>query len=113
MTAAAQFLRLLFLTKPKFRSVECPCLIFQAQDDDTVHRKSADFILDSVCGDKQIIRLASGGHTVLLSDSIGRIAPSVLEFIESGEGNANSYHESSIASENNWMYSEVCNAHSL
>jgi carboxylesterase len=82
ITATAQFLRLLSVTKPQFHSIECPCLIFQAQDDDTVHHRSADFILDSVCGDKHLIRLASGGHNVLLSDSIDRIAPSVLEFIE-------------------------------
>ncbi len=109
MTAAAQFLRLLFLTKPKFRSVECPCLIFQAQDDDTVHRRSADYILDSVCGDKRVIRLASGGHNVLLSDSLNRIAPCVLEFIEAGNVSAGPIPESVAAP--GWAYSEVCNAH--
>jgi carboxylesterase len=111
VTAAAQFLRLLFLTKPKFRAVECPCLIFQAEDDDTVNRRSADYILDSVCGDKRIVRLASGGHTVLLSDSIGRIAPCVLEFIEAGNVSTNPTPE--CVEVPDWACSEICNAHSL
>ena len=81
MAATAQFLRLLSATKPLFSTIECPCLIFQAQDDDTVHRKSADFIHDHVRGEKKAVPLANGGHHVLLTDGIGHIAPRILEFI--------------------------------
>ncbi len=83
MAATAQFLRLLSVTKPLFRSIECPCLIFQALDDDTVQNKSADFIHDSVRGERSLVKIASGGHHMLATDSIDEIAPRVVNFIES------------------------------
>jgi len=82
MAATAQFLRLLSATKPLFQSVQCPCLIFQAQDDDTVHPRSAEFIRDSAGGESRLVRIASGGHHILLTDGIGEVAPRIVEFIE-------------------------------
>ena len=113
VTAAVQFLRLLFVTKPQFHSIECPCLIFQAQDDDTVNRRSADFILDRVCGDAHVIRLASGGHNVLLSESLGRIASCVLEFIEGCKSNTAYPHECVVTPENSWAFSGISNVPQL
>jgi carboxylesterase len=84
MGATAEFLRLLSATKPLFGSVRCPCLIIQAQDDDTVHRKSADFIYGSAGGEKRLIKALSGGHHILLTDGIDEISPRIVEFIENG-----------------------------
>lgn len=82
MGATAQFLRLLSATKPLFGSIQCPCLIFQALDDDTVHRRSADFIYGSVSGEKRLVEVPSGGHHILLTDGIDEISRRIMEFME-------------------------------
>lgn len=79
LLAMIQFLLLLHQTKSKLDKINCPILIIQAKDDDTVRRKSVDYIKNHVSSHKKMIKyFHEGGHLILLSP----IAEQVMSCIE-------------------------------
>ncbi|WP_407313072.1 alpha/beta hydrolase [Desulfosporosinus sp. SB140] len=80
--AMLQFLLLLHQTKPKLEKIYCPILTIQAEDDDTVKRKSVDYIHKHVSSDRKNIRyIDNGGHLILLSSMAGRVLLCVEDFL--------------------------------
>ena len=81
--AMIQFLLLLKQTKPRLKHVNCPILIIQAKDDDTVRRKSVDYMYKHVSSDRKEIRyFHEGGHLILLSPMAEQVMHCVEDFIE-------------------------------
>lgn len=82
--AMLQFLLLLRHGKKKFGAVHCPVLIIQAEDDDTVRRRSVDYMDRHIASDKITIRyFHQGGHLILLSREAEQVMACVDEFIRS------------------------------
>jgi carboxylesterase len=80
--AMIQFLLLLHQTKPKLKKINCPILIIQAEDDDTVRRKSVDYINKHVSSDrKKICYFPKGGHLILLSPTAEQVMLCVEDFL--------------------------------
>lgn len=78
-----QFLLLLHRTKPKLVGVKCPILIIQSEDDDTVRRKSVDYINKHVSSaDKNIRYFPEGGHFILESPAASMVRSCVEEFLQ-------------------------------
>ncbi|RJE47968.1 MULTISPECIES: alpha/beta fold hydrolase [unclassified Dehalobacter] len=78
-----QFLLLLHQTKPKLKKINCPILIIQAEDDDTVRRKSVDYINKHVSSDRKKIRyFQKGGHLILLSPMAEQVMICVEDFLQ-------------------------------
>ena len=78
-----QFLRLLHKTKPKLKEINCPLIIIQAKDDDTVRIKSVDYINRHVSSEyKRIKYFPEGGHLILLSPTERKVLDSVDDFIK-------------------------------
>lgn len=78
-----QFLQLLHNVKPLISQIHCPILILQAEDDDTVKRKSAEFIKKQACSDQKTIKyFPRGGHLVLLSPQAGEVLECVESFLK-------------------------------
>ncbi len=78
----AQFLLLLHKTKGKLKNVNSPLMIVQAEDDDTVRRKSVDYINKHVSSDSKIIRVfPEGGHLILLSHAAEQVMSCAEDFI--------------------------------
>lgn len=76
------FQRLLSLTKPLFRKVDCPALVIQVQDDDTVHPYSGKRLYNALPNpDKRLYRPKIGGHILLQSDSFPVAAQQVYDFL--------------------------------
>ena len=81
-----QFLFLLNHTKEKLKRISCPILILQAEDDDTVKRKSTDYIYNHVTSNtKKIKYFSEGGHLILLSKSATQVMEFVKDFLKEGE----------------------------
>lgn len=82
VSAMFSFQRLLTKTKPLFKTVDCPALIVQAQDDDTVKPKSADYIFSCMTNiSKRIYTPEQGGHIIFQSDSFSAIAEEIAVFL--------------------------------
>jgi len=82
-SAMIQFLLLLRQTKPKLKKIDCPILIIQAEDDDTVRRKSVDYINKHVSSDRKKIRyFQKGGHLILLSPMAEQVMLCVEDFLQ-------------------------------
>jgi len=74
-----EFLHLLRQTKPLLKNVNCPILVIQAEDDDTVKRKSVDYICQHLSSHKKSVKyFKKCGHLILLSP----IAMQVMTCIE-------------------------------
>ncbi|AGA68276.1 esterase/lipase [Desulfitobacterium dichloroeliminans LMG P-21439] len=81
--AMIQFLLLLRQTKSKLEKISCPILIIQAEDDDTVRRKSVDYIYEHVSSEKKRIKyFHEGGHLILLSPVADQVYFCVEDFIQ-------------------------------
>lgn len=81
--AMMQFLLLLHQIKPKLEKVNCPILIIQAEDDDTVRKKSVDYINKHVSSDRKTIRyFHEGGHQILLSPIAEQVMSCVGDFLQ-------------------------------
>ncbi len=77
------FQRLLSVTKPLFRKVDCPALVIQVQDDDTVHPYSGKHLLNVLPNpDKRLYRPESGGHILLQSASFPVVARQICSFLQ-------------------------------
>lgn len=78
-----QFLRLLHKTKPRLKEIDCPLFIIQAKDDDTVRRKSVDYMNGHVSSaHKRIKYFPEGGHLILLSPTAKQVMTAVEDFIK-------------------------------
>lgn len=81
--ALYQFRRLLGLTRPYFKNINCPILILQALDDDAVHYKSAEHIQDVVKSPvKKRIFMDVGGHGLLMGRGAEEAIQHVLDFAD-------------------------------
>lgn len=73
-----QFLRLLHRTKTRLPEVSCPLLVIQAEDDDTVRRRSVGYIRTHTASKDVTTRFfPEGGHVILLSPQ----APEVISLV--------------------------------
>jgi carboxylesterase len=81
LTALIQFVALLNKTKPLFSSINCPAMIFQTLDDDTVNPKSALYIYTKIKGKKNIKRLQTGGHMVFQNETGIEISNDICGFL--------------------------------
>ncbi|MHC1719157.1 MAG: alpha/beta hydrolase [Clostridiaceae bacterium] len=78
-----QFLVLLHRTKPELGKIDCPLLIIQAEDDDTVRTKSVEYISERVSSDRKTIQyFHDGGHLILLSPAAGQVMSCVSDFLK-------------------------------
>lgn len=78
-----QFQLLLHKTKSKLKKINCPILIIQAEDDDTVRRKSVDYIDRHVSSVRKKIRyFHKGGHLILLSPMAEQVMLCVEDFLQ-------------------------------
>lgn len=76
-----EFLTLLNKTKPFFSNINCPTLIVQTLDDDTVNPKSADYIFSKLKGQKLLKKYENGGHLVFLNEVGIIVAKDICEFL--------------------------------
>ena len=78
-----EFVKLLNNTKKDFSKIECPALVIQALDDDTVNIKSGDYIYKSLKSrEKKIYSPEKGGHIILTSDYHTDILEKIQNFIK-------------------------------
>lgn len=69
-----QFLLLLQQTKQKIVKINCPILVIQAEDDDTVRKKSVQYIIEHVSSNSKRSRyFREGGHLILLSKTAEQV----------------------------------------
>lgn len=83
ISSLLEFLKLLVKTKPMLENITCRTMVVQALDDDTVHYKSADYILKKICADKSTFRPTRGGHMIFHSESGNEVCKRIASFIES------------------------------
>ncbi|MDQ7094648.1 alpha/beta fold hydrolase [Desulfosporosinus sp. PR] len=82
LAAMIQFLLLLRQTKPKLEKVNCPILITQAEDDDTVRIRSVSYLEKHLSSDRKAIRLfPEGGHLILLSPMAEQVMLCVGDYL--------------------------------
>lgn len=82
LSALANFRMLLKKTKYILKEVQCPILIVQALEDDTVHWKSANYIYDNVSSNCKKIRFyKDSGHLVCHSSAAGIIFSDIADYI--------------------------------
>jgi carboxylesterase len=79
--AMIEFQLLLSGTKPKFGKIGCKALVLQAMDDDVVNPKSAEYIFTRLKGIKEIEKVRSGGHVVLLGEGSQEVCSHVQHFL--------------------------------
>ena len=65
-----QFLKFISVTKTRLKKVLCPALVLQSKNDDTVRRKSAEYIFTELgSDDKNLKYYETGGHVILVITS--------------------------------------------
>lgn len=78
-----QFLRLLTAARTHFTGVECPALVVQADNDDSVWPQSAGYILGRLRGRRYLYRPKGGSHQVLLDKKeCPGVARCVIKFLK-------------------------------
>jgi len=77
-----EFQKLLTKTKPMFGNITCKAMVVQALDDDTVHYKSADYILERIRAEKSVYRPPRGGHMIFHSSSGDEVCKAIDQFIQ-------------------------------
>lgn len=78
-----QFLKLLHQTKLLLTKVNCPTLMIQAEDDDTVKRKSVKYIYRHLSSEKKMVKYFSkGGHAILQSSQVKQVISCIDDFID-------------------------------
>lgn len=82
LSSLIEFLRLLTKTKPMFGNITCKTLVVQALDDDTVHYKSADYILKKIRAEKTVCMLPKGGHMIFQSQNGYEVCKAIERFIQ-------------------------------
>lgn len=81
LSSMIEFQKLLTKTKPMLGNITCKTMVIQALDDDTVHHRSADYILRKVRAEKAVFRLPRGGHMLLQSESADEVCGLIESFI--------------------------------
>jgi len=81
ISSMIEFLKLLKNTKPMLDNVTCKTMVIQAWDDDTVHYKSADYILKRIRGEKAVLRPTHGGHMIFQSKSSYEVCEAIGNFV--------------------------------
>lgn len=83
-SSVVQLFLLQKLTKQTLGNLDCPILIIQAEDDEAVRRKSADYIYSHVSSErKRIVYFQKGGHLILQSPSAEDVIACIEDFIKS------------------------------
>jgi len=86
LLALLEFLKILRKTRPLFSTINCPTLVIQTLDDDTVNSKSADFIFQNIKGGKILKKYETGGHllfeTEIASDVCVDICGEIKQHID-------------------------------
>ncbi len=76
------FLKFINITKPRLKKVQCPALVLQAKNDDTVRRKSAEYIFNELgSDDKKLKYYETGGHVILKSVVADEVSCDIEKFI--------------------------------
>ncbi|MCL2336936.1 MAG: alpha/beta fold hydrolase [Firmicutes bacterium] len=81
LPALLEFRKIVRQTKPLFSKINCPVLIIQTIDDDTVKPKSADYIYRNVAGAKFLKKYAAGGHQFFATAMAEDVYVEVVKFI--------------------------------
>lgn len=77
-----QFLTLLHNTKLILDKVNCPALMIQAEDDDTVRKKSLAYIHRHLSSENKVMKyFKKGGHAILLSPASDQVISCVDDFL--------------------------------
>lgn len=84
--ALLNFVRMLLLTKPKFRNVAVNTLILQNKDDDTVQPRSALYIKKNLNGPNKLLWFETGGHMMFLDERKEDAAKAIHTFLAAGDG---------------------------
>jgi len=81
ISSMLEFQKLLTRTKSMFGNITCKTMVVQAADDDTVHYKSADYILKRIRAEKAVFRPTHGGHMIFQSESKDEVCKAIENFI--------------------------------
>jgi len=81
LSSMVEFQKLLAKTKPMLGNITCKTMVIQAADDDTVHHKSADYILKKIRAVKTVYRPARGGHMIFHSEIGDEVCRRIESFI--------------------------------
>lgn len=81
LSSMLEFQKLLTKTKPMLGSITCRTMVVQALDDDTVHHRSADYILKKIRTEKTVYRPARGGHMIFQSVNGEEVCKRIEHFI--------------------------------
>lgn len=81
LPALLEFQKLLSKTKPLFRAVECPALVIQTLDDDTVRHRSGEWINQAIPAKSKLVNPQVGGHVVLDSSHAQLVIEEISLFL--------------------------------
>ncbi len=81
LSSLLEFQKLLTGTKPLIGNITCRTLVVQAMDDDTVHHRSADYIMKKIRAEKSDCRPLHGGHMIFQSEIGPEICRIIGDFI--------------------------------
>jgi carboxylesterase len=81
LSSMLEFQKLLTETKSLIGNLTCKTLVVQAMDDDTVHHRSADYILKRVRTEKSACRPLRGGHMIFQSETGPEVCRVIEDFI--------------------------------
>lgn len=82
LSSLINFKILLIKTKPLLREVKCPVFIAQALEDDTVQKRSAEYIYKNISSQNRFIKYYEGsGHLICLSGICNKVFYDIVEFI--------------------------------
>ena len=86
VSSVIEFLKLLTETKPLLENVTCRTMVIQAVNDDTVHYKSAYYILKRIPAEVLFQKPPCGGHMVFQSGQGEDICRMIENFIRNAAG---------------------------
>ncbi|KPU45471.1 thermostable monoacylglycerol lipase [Oxobacter pfennigii] len=76
------FRKLLYITKPLFKEINNPMLIIQALEDDTVQRRSADYIYKTISSVHKELKYFTGSdHIICRSSVCSKVFNTAYEFL--------------------------------
>jgi len=81
--ALYNFKSILIKTKPLINSIDCPIFIAQALKDDTVHKKSAEYIFKNISSEKKLIKYyKNSNHIICQSPDKEELFDDIREFVQ-------------------------------
>jgi carboxylesterase len=84
LSSLLEFQKLLTETKPLLGNIACRTLVVQVLDDDTVHHRSADYILKRVRAESTSYRPSRGGHLIFQGETGLEVCRVIEDFIRTG-----------------------------